>query len=512
MRGFRQAKWREPTLFETRDTRRRGFTLPTPDKEVGSLVGDLLRTIPSTLLRREGPDLPAVSEVEVVRHFTRLSQMSFGTDTGAYPLGSCTMKYNPKVNEALANLDKVRMLHPNQDDSTIQGALEVMYKLSHWLAEITGTHSVSLQPSAGAHGELTGVLIIRAYHRYNGELGERDEVIVPDSAHGTNPASAAMAGFKVVVVPTGIDGCVELEALKSAVTHRTAGLMLTNPNTLGIFEGRVVEMSELVHDAGGLLYYDGANLNAILGKARPGDMGFDIVHINLHKTFSTPHGGGGPGSGPVGVKEELDKFLPVPQVGYDGERFYLDYDRLHSIGKVRNFYGNFGVLVRAYTYILSMGAEGLTRASEAAVLNANYLAKKISSIRGFTLPYGVGKPRKHEFVISCSRLRAETGVEARHVAKRLMDYGIHPPTVYFPPIVEEALMIEPTESESIEELDRLVDIFARISEEAYTNPKEVIGAPHNTTSTALDEVKASHPMTLCLSWRMFQRQSVKRTS
>lgn len=507
MGGFRQARWYEPTLFEVGGSGRRGFTLPAPDEEVRSVVGEPRRMIPRQLLRGEGPNLPSLSEVEVVRHFTRLSQMAFGVDTGSYPLGSCTMKYSPKVNEVVARSEKVSMLHPDQDESTIQGALEVLYKLSGWLAEITGTHSVSLQPSAGAHGELTGALIIRAYHQYNGELGERDELIVPDSAHGTNPASAAMAGFKVVVVPTGEDGCVDLEALGSAVTHRTAGLMLTNPNTLGIFEERILEMAGLVHDVGGLLYYDGANLNAILGKARPGDMGFDIVHINLHKTFSTPHGGGGPGSGPVGVKEDLDRFLPTPQVGYDGERYYLDYDRPYSIGKVRGFYGNFGVLVRAFAYILSMGAEGLERASEVAVLNANYLAKKISSIRGFGLPYGVGKPRKHECVVSCSRLRAETGVGARHVAKRLMDHGVHPPTIYFPLIVEEALMIEPTESETVEELDRLVEIFARISEEAYIDPKKVVEAPHNTSRTALDEVRASHPRTMCLSWRMFQKQT-----
>ncbi len=432
--------------------------------------------------------------------------MTFGVDLGAYPLGSCTMKYNPKVDEVAANSDRVHWIHPYQAESTVQGALEVMYRLSMWLAELTGTYTVSLQPSAGAHGELTGALIIRAYHRNNGNLGERNEVVIPDSAHGTNPASAAMAGFKVLVIPTGEDGCVDVEALKSVVSRRTAGLMLTNPNTLGIFEQNILEVSRITHEAGGLLYYDGANLNAILGKARPGDMGFDIAHINLHKTFSTPHGGGGPGSGPVGVKEELDRFLPIPQVAFDGERYYLDYDRPLSIGKVRGFYGNFEVLVRAYTYILSMGAKGLERASEVAVLNANYLAKKISAIRGFDLPYGADKPRKHECVISCRRLKAERDVDARHVAKRLMDYGVHPPTVYFPPIVDEALMIEPTESESIEELDRLVEIFAKISGEAYSDSKTVLEAPHNTSVPALDEVKASHPRTMCLSWRMFQRQ------
>lgn len=508
MRAFRQANWDEPILFEKKSGGRRGYTFPTLEKEIIAL-GSPLKIVPKNLLRKNLPRIPATSEVEVVRHFTRLSQMTFGIDIGTYPLGSCTMKYNPKVNEVTANSDKVHMLHPNQDTSTIQGALELMFTLSRWLAEITGTYTVSLHPSAGAHGELVGALIIRAYHRLNGELNKRDEIIVPDSAHGTNPASASMAGFKVIVVPTAEDGCIEIEALKKAVNHKTAGLMLTNPNTLGIFEKRIMEMSKIIHDAGGLLYYDGANLNAIIGKARPGDMGFDIVHVNLHKTFSTPHGGGGPGSGPIGVIKKLEEFLPIPTIEYDGKTYYLNYDCPHSIGKIVSFYGNFEILVRAYTYILSMGAKGLRRASEIAVLNTNYLAKKISSIRGFDLPYSETKLRKHECVFSCSLLKSETGIGAKHVAKRLMDYGIHPPTIYFPMIVQEALMIEPTESESLEELDKLIEIFAKISKEAYTNPKRVFDAPYNTALNALDEAKASHPMTMCLSWRMFKKQRPK---
>ena len=509
MRGFRQAKWFEPTLFEIGGIGRRGFILPTIDETIRSVVREPRRLIPRRMRRSGKLDVPELSEVEVVRHFTALSQMSFGVDTGFCPLGSCTMKYNPKINEALAYSDKVRWAHPDQNESTLQGAMEVMYKLSSLLAEITGVHRFSLQPAAGAHGEFTGALIIRAFHEYNGELGKRSEIIIPDSAHGTNPASAAMAGFKVVVVPTNDIGCIDVEALKEAVSSETAGLMLTNPNTLGIFEEEILEIGRLVHESGGLLYYDGANLNAILGKTRPGDMGFDIVHINLHKTFSTPHGGGGPGAGPVGVKEELEKFLPVPLIEFDGKRFYLDYNYPHSIGKVRSFYGSFGVLIRAFAYILTMGAEGLERTAEMAVLNANYLARRLSEIDGFELPYGKEKPRKHEFVISCSQLKSGTGVGARHVAKRILDYGIHSPTVYFPMIVNEALMIEPTETEPVEELDSFVNALASISREAYTNPKKVLEAPHNTSVKLIDEAKASHPKTLCLNWRMYQRRSNK---
>lgn len=510
MKGFRQAKWFEPLIFEIGCSKRRGCCIPSLDEGL-KLGFDLEKLVPSELLREEAPNLPELSEVEVVRHYTRLSQANFGVDNGFYPLGSCTMKYNPKVNDALANSDKVHWVHPHQDETTTQGALEIMYKLSQWLSEITGMHRFTLQPSAGAHGEFTATLIMRAFHKERGELDARREIVVPDSAHGTNFASAAMAGFKVVVVPSNGKGCVDMEALKSAVSKRTAGLMLTNPNTLGIFEEDILEISKVVHEVGGLLHYDGANLNAIVGKAKPGDMGFDIVHLNIHKTFSTPHGGGGPGAGPVGVAKELGEFLPVPTVGFDGERYYLDYDHPHSIGRVGGFYGNFEVLVRAFAYILSMGSDGLSKVAELSVLNANYLARKISEVKGFSLPYGVGRLRKHECVISCSKLKEDTGVTAKHVAKRLLDYGVHAPTMYFPPIVEEALMIEPTETESIEELDRYVEILAQISREAYENPKMVLEAPHNTSVRALDEVKASHPRTMCLSWRMYKKKSVKES-
>ncbi|MGQ9564933.1 MAG: aminomethyl-transferring glycine dehydrogenase subunit GcvPB [Candidatus Bathyarchaeales archaeon] len=506
MSTFRQARWNEPVIFELGKVDRRGFVLPEIEEEVKRVVGDVQLLMPQKMKRETLPKLPELSEVEVARHFVRLSQMNYGVDSGFYPLGSCTMKYNPKINDMLATSPTLALLHPYQDLQTIQGILQILYTLSRWLAEITGTYEVCLQPSAGAHGELLGVLTIRAYHKKNGELKERNEIIVPDSAHGTNPASAAMGGYHVIVVPSDADGCVDIEALKSAVSKRTAGLMLTNPNTLGIFEKNIEEIARIVHEAGGLLYYDGANLNAILGKARPGDMGFDIVHINIHKTFGTPHGGGGPGAGPVGVSEELEKFLPVPRVGFDGKDYFLDYEKPDSVGKIRCFYGNIAVLLRAYAYILSLGAEGLQEVAEVSVLNANYLSKKIAEIRGFELPYDKQKPRKHECVISAEPMAKETGVRALNVSKRLLDYGVHAPTAYFPLIVDEALMIEPTESFEKEELDRFVDAMKKISQEAYSNPQLVLNAPQNTACTRLDEVKASHPQSMVLSWKMYLKK------
>jgi len=505
---FQQARWDEPVIFKLGGRGRRGCDLPSVEDEISKLTGIVADRLPRTIKRNQLPNLPELSEVEVVRHFIRLSQMNYGVDLGFYPLGSCTMKYNPKINDLLAT--SISELHPYQDESTAQGILEILYTLSRWLAEITGTSEVSLQPSAGAHGELLGALIMRACHRFNGDAEKRTELIVPDSAHGTNPASGTMAGFKVVVVPSNRNGCVDLRALKAAVSERTAGLMLTNPNTLGIFEEEIDEIAEAVHKAGGLLYYDGANLNAIMDKVRPGDMGFDIVHMNLHKTFGTPHGGGGPGAGPIGVCKELTKFLPVPQIAYDKKRrrYFLDYDRRESIGKVRSFYGNVAVLLRAYAYILSMGGEGLEEAAEISVLNANYLTKQLKEIRGFDLPYAEGRPRKHECVFSAKPMFKETGVRALDVAKRILDYGMHSPTTYFPLIVEEALMIEPTESVEKEELDRFVDVLKQISNEAYTNPDLVKKAPYNTAVTRLDEVKASHPKTMALSWRMHQKRNI----
>jgi glycine dehydrogenase subunit 2 len=503
---FKQANWNERLIFSRGRKGRRGHVPPKVEEKIRRIVGDVNMLIPENMQRKSQPELPELSEVEVVRHFTRLSQMNYGIDSGLYPLGSCTMKYNPKINELLANLPKINMVHPYQNEGTVQGILEILHKLEKWLAEITGTHEVCLQPAAGAHGEFLGTSLMRAYHKLNGEIEKRREIIVPDSAHGTNPASAAMAGFNVVVVPSDEDGCVNIEALKAAVSKRIAGLMLTNPNTVGIFEKNIEEIARIVHEAGGLLYYDGANLNAILGKARPGDMGFDIVHMNIHKTFGTPHGGGGPGAGPVGVSEELAKFLPVPRIVFDEERYHLNYDRPHTIGKMRSFYGNVAVLLKAYAYILSLGFKGLKEVAEVSVLNANYLAKKLKEIKGLTLPYGGEKQRKHECVFSAKPLKGETGVSALNVAKRLLDYGLHAPTIYFPLIVDEALMIEPTETFEKEELDRFAEAMRKICEEAYTNPEVVLKAPHNTAVSRLDEVKASHPRTMALSWRMYRKK------
>lgn len=504
--GFKQARWNEPVIFELGHGGRRGYIVPKVENSIRQRIDNIQALLPEKIRRQLPPDLPELSEVEVVRHFTKLSQMNYGVDLGLYPLGSCTMKYNPKINDLLASLPCLTQLHPYQDKKTVQGALEILYTLSKWLAEITGTYEVSLQPAAGAQGEFLGALIMRAFHKLNGNLSKRIDLIIPDSAHGTNPASATMAGFNVVIVPSDKTGCIDIDALKTAVSNQTAGLMLTNPNTLGIFEENIEEIADAVHHAGGLLYYDGANLNPILGKIRPGDMGFDIVHINIHKTFGTPHGGGGPGAGPIGVSEKLGKFLPIPRIVFDGESYHLDYDSPQSIGKIRSFYGNVAVLLRAYAYILSLGAEGLKEAAEASVLNANYLVKKIEKIGAYELPYDTKKPRKHECVFSTNPLRKEKGIRAIDISKRLLDYGIHAPTTYFPSIVEEALMIEPTESFEKEELDRFIDAMRQIAEEAKTNPELVLRAPKNTAVTRLDEVKASHPRTMALSWKMYTRK------
>ncbi len=504
---FRQASWEEQVILSLGKPGRIGHILPQTENEIKDAIGDANKLIPDNMRRVSPPKLPELSEVEVVRHFLRLSEMNYGVDLGLYPLGSCTMKYNPKIDEELANSPNFSMLHPYQDESTIQGILEILYRLERWLAEITGTHEVCLLPAAGAHGELLGMLLMRAYHKLNGEGEKRKEVIVPDSAHGTNPASAAMAGFEVVVVPSDEDGLVDLKALEASVSKRTAGLMLTNPNTLGIFEKDIEEIAGTIHGAGGLLYYDGANLNPLLCKARPGDMGFDIVHINVHKTFGTPHGGGGPGAGPVGVCKELAEFLPGPRITYENRRYRLDYDCPHGVSRVRSFYGNVAVLLRAYVYILSLGREGLKEVAEVSTLNANYILAKLKNIKGLSVPYNSEKPRKHECVFSAKTLKNETGVSALNLSKRLLDYGLHSPTIYFPLIVEEALMIEPTETFEKEELDRFVDAVKETCQSAYISPEIVLKAPHNTAISKLDEVKASHPRTMALSWRMYLKKS-----
>lgn len=431
--------------------------------------------------------LPNVSELDAMRHYKELSDKNFCIEKGFYPLGSCTMKYNPKVNEFLAGLENFVNLHPLSDDNDCQGALELMFKLQEALKKITGMDAVTLQPSAGAHGELTGMMVIKKYFEVKGE--KRKKVIIPDSAHGTNPASAHLCGFDVVPVKSNEKGQVDIDALKDLLDSDVAGIMMTNPNTLGIYEENVLEISKLMHENGSLLYYDGANFNAIMGYTNPKLMGFDVVHLNLHKTFSTPHGGGGPGAGPVCVVEKLKEYLPVPTVAFDGEKYYRNYNLEHSIGSVKGFYGNFGVLVRAYAYILMMG-DNLKEASENAVLNANYLKEKLKG--SYLFPYD--EPCMHEFVLSGEKQKHENGVSTLNIAKALMDENTHPPTVYFPLIVHEAIMIEPTESENKEVLDEFVNAMLKIAEEAKTNPEKVISAPHSTPVKRLDETLAArHP-------------------
>jgi glycine dehydrogenase subunit 2 len=468
-------------IFELSKKGRKAYTLPKLDVEEKPLE-DIL---PQQMMRKEEIELPEVSEVDIIRHYTLLSNKNYGVDTGFYPLGSCTMKYNPKINEDMASLVGFTALHPYQPVETVQGALKLMYELENMLSEITGMDKFSLQPAAGAHGELTGLMIIKAYHEHRNDK-KRKKIIVPDSAHGTNPASATVAGFDVIEIKSNKEGAIDLAALKAVLNDEVAGLMLTNPSTLGLFEENIVEIARLVHEAGGLLYYDGANLNAIMGITRPGDMGFDVVHLNLHKTFSTPHGGGGPGAGPVGVKKELADFLPVPVIEFKDGIYSLNYDRPLSIGKVRSFYGNFNVLIKAYSYILTMGAEGLKRASEMAVLNANYLKEKLKN----HYKVAVDKVCMHEFVLA-GLLEKVNDITTLDVAKRLIDYGFHPPTIYFPLIVDEAIMIEPTETESKETLDAFIEAMIKISEEAKENPQLLKEAPHNTPVRRVDEVLAA---------------------
>ena len=438
-------------------------------------------------------ELPELSELQVLRHFNRLSQMNFSVELGMYPLGSCTMKYNPKVSEMISGSDGVKYAHPLQPPETVQGLLSIFYELERCLCEITGMHRFSLSTAAGAQGELAGVLMIRKYFKDHGQ-GERSEIIVPDSAHGTNPASAAMGGFQVVKVPSDSNGQVRGAAVRELCSEKTAGMMFTVPNTLGLFEGEVAEVCQAVHDAGGLMYYDGANMNALLGRARPGDMGFDIVHLNLHKTFATPHGGGGPGAGPVGVVPKLADYLPVPVVSKGKKGYTLDYDLKHTIGPLKGFVGNSAVLLRAYVYIRLLGASGLADVSSLAVLAANYLWKSLDP-EAFPASHGAELHRKHEVVVSA---KSELPGAALTVAKAILDYGMHAPTVYFPLIVHEALMIEPTESEPIEMLDE----YAAAMNEIYGEMKKgTLGpVPKHTSVGKIDEVKASHPMTLRVHW------------
>ena len=441
------------------------------------------------------PRLPHMSETEISRHYTQMAGRTHGVNDGFYPLGSCTMKYNPKVNEEAAALPGFKKLHPLQPLSTAQGALEVLWNAERLLCEITGMDAMTFEPAAGAHGEFTGLLLIKAYHVHRGDE-KRTKIIVPDSAHGTNPASAAMCGYQVVSIPSREDGCVDLDQLRQAVGEDTAGLMLTNPNTVGLFDKNILEITEIVHQAGGLCYYDGANLNAVMGIVRPGDMGFDVVHLNLHKTFSTPHGGGGPGSGPVGCKEFLAQFLPGSRPVKDEAGNLTFGVEEHSIGKVKQFYGNFLVVVKALSYILTLGREGIPAAAKNAVLNANYMRVKLSDV--YEMAYD--EICMHEFVMSLEHLKHEKGVTAMDIAKSLLDYGIHPPTMYFPLIVHEALMVEPTETESRETLDEAIEVFHKIYQEALDNPQSLHSAPHNTPIGRPDEVTAARKPVLRYSW------------
>jgi glycine dehydrogenase subunit 2 len=463
-------------IYEKSRAGRRGGRIPDP--------GVATAEVPAALARSQPPRLPELAEPELVRHYTELSTRTFGIDTGFYPLGSCTMKYNPRINERAVGLPGFADLHPHQEDEGAQGALELMWRLQEMLAEVVGLDAVTLQPAAGSQGELTGLTLMRAYFADRGE--DRTEVIIPDTAHGTNPASVAMAGYTLVRVKTDMRGNVDVDDLRGKVGDQTAGLMLTNPSTLGLFEERIAEIADIFHSAGALLYYDGANLNAVCGISRPGDMGFDIVHYNLHKTFSQPHGGGGPGGGPVAVRRELEPFLPVPTVARDGDAFRFDYDRPKSIGKVRGFGGPFGVFVRAYAF-MRMWGPGLRDMSEAAVLNANYV---LARLRGaYDVP--VDRHCMHEFVVSARNLKREHGITALDVAKRLMDHGFHPPTIYFPLIVAEALMIEPTETEARETLDAFCDAMLAIAQEAADDPQTLKDAPHTRPVSRLDEASAA---------------------
>lgn len=493
----------EPLIFEKSSPGRRCFVPPAcdvPEKPITNLL-------PQKMLRKREIQLPEVSEIDVVRHFTRLSQKNFCVDTNFYPLGSCTMKYNPKINEDAARLEGFTKLHPYQPVEQCQGILELLYTLEQMLVTISGMKAFTLQPAAGAHGELTGMMIIRAYLDKQGE--KRHKIIIPDSAHGTNPASAALCGYEVESIRSNPAGLIDVNKLKTAFDRNTAALMITNPNTLGLFEKDILEICKIAHDAGGLVYCDGANMNALLGITRPGDMGIDILHLNLHKTFSTPHGGGGPGAGPIGVTDKLKPFLPVPRIetgrksttegvrqdssvtGQGQKYYFLNYQHPDSIGRVKAFYGHIGIMIRTYTYLLSLGKEGVCKVGKFSILNANYLRHKL--IKYYDIPYG--KTCMHEFVISAKKQRQQ-GASALDIAKRLLDYGFHAPTIYFPLIVEEALMIEPTETESLETLDAFADAMVQIATDIEQKPESVRNAPKTTPVGRPDEVKAAREPTL----------------
>ncbi|MFP3217456.1 aminomethyl-transferring glycine dehydrogenase subunit GcvPB [Acidianus sp.] len=490
---WRQANWDEPLIYELSSDKKRKQGIIIPVENI-----DVKINIPEKIKRKNDLEIPELSELEVVRHFVRLSQQNFGVDLGMMPLGSCTMKYNPKVEELTSRV--VENYHPLQDEDTVQGILEMMYEMQKWLAEMTGMDECSLQIPAGAAGELAGVLMIKKYHETKNR--KRDEMLVADTAHGTNPASAAMAGYKVIYIKSNQEGLVDIDILKEVVNSKTAGFMLTNPNTLGLFEENILEISKIIHSVDGVLYYDGANLNGILGVARPGDMGFDIVHINLHKTFAVPHGGGGPGAGAICTKGELKDYLPYPIVDKEGDKYVLR-NPVKTIGKIASFYGNIGNVIRAYVYILGLGPQGISQVGKMSTLATNYLSSKLKDVKGLEL-LAPHRPRKHEVVFSAKPLLNDKGVTALDIAKALLDRGFYAPTIYFPGIVEEALMIEPTETEPKETLDKFIAALKEILEESYKDPEKIRQTPQNTSVKRLDQVKANHPTSVTPSYRVLR--------
>ncbi|BDB97790.1 aminomethyl-transferring glycine dehydrogenase subunit GcvPB [Saccharolobus caldissimus] len=495
---WRQAKWDEPLIFELSNNKGKQGILINKDERIRNEIKNM--SIPKKLLREKAPELPNLSELEVVRHFIRLSQMSFGVDTGIMPLGSCTMKYNPKIEEKAPEITEEH--HPLEDEDYVQGILEMIYELQNWFSEITGMDECSLQVPAGSAGEFAGVLMIKKYHETHNRQ-YKDEMLVADTAHGTNPASAAMAGYKVIYVKSNNEGLVDIDILREIVNDKTAGFMLTNPNTLGLFEEKILDIAKIIHSTNGVLYYDGANLNGILGITRPGDMGFDIVHLNLHKTFAVPHGGGGPGAGAICAKSELVNYLPYPIVEKVHGKYKLSKIPKNSIGKIATFYGNVGNLARSYVYLLGLGPQGIELVGKMSTLATNYLIAKLRDVKELEL-IAPNRPRKHEVVFSAKKLAETTGVTANDIAKALIDNGFYAPTIYFPPIIEEALMIEPTETEPKEELDKFANTLRKIVEMAKLKSENILNSPTNTAVKRLDQVYANHPSTITPTYRVLR--------